>query len=139
MQSSHRRRSATDPMTYVNGEGLMSSPSTSSAESASVRISASPRWPALPVTRTLMLPSGPIARSWLPQPVRARKADGKAEMAAAKAMKVPALTGKTHTPEEVFEAAAHERQAQGDGEQALGRRHQGDRERDPTLSASRYP
>lgn len=49
-------RSTIEPTTLVNGEGLMSSPRASSPRASSRRISASPKWPALPVTRTVMAP-----------------------------------------------------------------------------------
>ena len=47
-------RSATDPSTVVNGDARTSRPRTSTPSAASTRISASPRWPELPVTRTRM-------------------------------------------------------------------------------------
>src|SRR3984885_3684066 len=46
-------RSATDAAVVVYGEGTMSSPVTSWPGSGRKRISASPRWPELPVTRIL--------------------------------------------------------------------------------------
>src|SRR5262249_33188323 len=56
--STHRRtkpRSATEPTWPVNGDGAMSTPTTSWLVFRSVRTSASPRCPALPVTRIFML------------------------------------------------------------------------------------
>jgi hypothetical protein len=44
-------RSATDPTTDVNGDAFTSSPTTSRPCADNTRTSASPRWPALPVTR----------------------------------------------------------------------------------------
>ena len=44
-------RSATEPTMRVCGEGRMSSPVSSWPSAPSTRTSASPRWPALPVTR----------------------------------------------------------------------------------------
>ena len=43
-------------------------PTTSCRESRSVRTSASPRWPALPVTKSLMIVSRPYARPAPPGP-----------------------------------------------------------------------
>src|SRR5947199_731920 len=48
-------RSATDPTLLVKGEGVMSRPTTSWLVFCSVRTRASPRCPALPVTKTFML------------------------------------------------------------------------------------
>src|SRR5216684_2459190 len=47
-------RSVIDPTRRVNGELLMSRPIASWSDRSRVRISASPKWPALPVTRILM-------------------------------------------------------------------------------------
>src|SRR6185312_3667024 len=47
-------RSAIEPLRSVYGEASTSMPTGSCADSRSVRISASPRWPALPVTRILI-------------------------------------------------------------------------------------
>ncbi len=55
-------RSPIVPTASVNGEGLRSSPRASSPRARSRRISASPRWPALPVTRTVMAPDSAVAR-----------------------------------------------------------------------------
>lgn len=61
-------RSVIDPTVWVNADVLMSSPIASSPSSGKVRIRASPRWPALPVTSTFVrvLPctaSGPLVTS----------------------------------------------------------------------------
>ena len=55
MQRATQARSAIDPTSSVNGPATMSSPTASRPASRSVRISASPRCPELPVTRTVML------------------------------------------------------------------------------------
>src|SRR5690625_2655782 len=47
-------RSPTDPRTVVNGESRTSRPTTSAPRARSTRTSASPRCPALPVTRILL-------------------------------------------------------------------------------------
>src|SRR5688572_30658140 len=47
-------RSAIDPRMWVNGESRTSTPTASTCLARSVRISASPRWPALPVTSIFM-------------------------------------------------------------------------------------
>src|SRR5580765_3652661 len=44
-----------DPLRSVNGDSLMSIPRAFVPAARRVRISASPRWPALPVTRMVML------------------------------------------------------------------------------------
>src|SRR5205085_1343837 len=47
-------RSTIEPTTSVNGEASTSSPTAAIFLARSVRISASPRWPALPVTSIFM-------------------------------------------------------------------------------------
>ena len=47
-------RSAIEPTMSVYGDGRMSSPTTSAPSARRTRTSASPRWPALPVTRIRM-------------------------------------------------------------------------------------
>src|SRR4051812_16309376 len=54
MQRRTQPRSATEPTTVVYRDARTSSPMTSTSSSPSTRISASPRWPELPVTRTRM-------------------------------------------------------------------------------------
>src|SRR4051794_39785109 len=54
MQRRTQPRSATEPTTVVYRDARTSSPMTSTSSSPSTRMSASPRWPELPVTRTRM-------------------------------------------------------------------------------------
>ena len=57
-QSRTQARSATDPTTVGGGGRRTSSPQTSCPSSRRTRTSASPRWPALPVTRILIRQHG---------------------------------------------------------------------------------
>src|SRR5438105_1597294 len=50
-----KARSAIEPTRSVNGDGLRSSPRAGFCSVRNVRISASPRWPALPVTSTVIV------------------------------------------------------------------------------------
>ena len=49
-----KARSVIEPTRVVNGEASTSIPTAARRCAAKVRISASPRWPALPVTRMVM-------------------------------------------------------------------------------------
>src|SRR5260221_1368936 len=55
MHSRMKVRSQMDPRRSVNGDSLMSIPRALLPAVRRVRIKASPRWPALPVTRMVML------------------------------------------------------------------------------------
>src|SRR5580704_9844111 len=57
MQPATKARSPIDPTCEVNGEARISRPMTSCPAPFRERTSASPRWPALPVTRIFMFPS----------------------------------------------------------------------------------
>src|SRR5215475_8570805 len=54
MHRAMRSRSQMEPTLLVKGEGLMSTPRASRPSACRVRMSASPRWPALPVTRIIV-------------------------------------------------------------------------------------
>ena len=63
MQRATQTRSETEPTSSVNGPAMRSSPTAARPEALSVRMSASPRWPELPVTSTVIL--APIGQNSL--------------------------------------------------------------------------
>jgi hypothetical protein len=63
MHRATQARSAIEPTSLVNGPGMTSRPTAARPDARSVRISASPRCPELPVTRTVIL--APIGQNSL--------------------------------------------------------------------------